>query len=142
MPVGPNPNPRSGLEALPVSSSEVGFHGRDVDQIIRDLVEAAITMTRELMREEVKAKAHTAAEERVLAAIAGENARSQTLDMFREKLKRGELDDTVIDLELNDTSNPLQGMEIPGMPPGQGGMALDLGSLFGKGSPVALSRNA
>ena len=112
--------------------TEVGYVGRDVEQIIRDLMEAAITMTRELMREDVKAKAHQAAEERVLAAIAGENAREQTLDMFRKKLKNGELDDTMIELELRDQSNPLQGMDIPGMQPGQG-MALDLGSLFGKG---------
>ena len=76
--------------------TEVGYVGRDVEQIIRDLVEAAITMTRELMREDVKSKAHAAAEERVLASIAGENARSQTLEMFRDKLKRGELDDTCL----------------------------------------------
>ncbi|MDJ0640535.1 MAG: ATP-dependent protease ATPase subunit HslU [Paracoccaceae bacterium] len=113
--------------------TEVGYVGRDVEQIIRDLVEASITMTRELMREDVKANAHQAAEDRVLAAIAGENAREQTVNMFREKLKRGELDDTVIELELRDQSNPLQGMEIPGMP--QGGMAMDLGALFGKGFP-------
>ena len=112
--------------------TEVGYVGRDVEQIIRDLVEAAITMTRELMRDDVKAKAHQAAEDRVLAAIAGENAREQTLDMFRKKLKSGELDDTMIDLELRDQSNPLQGMEIPGMQPGQG-MPLDLGAIFGKG---------
>ena len=115
--------------------TEVGYVGRDVEQIVRDLVESAITMTRDLMREDVKSKAHAAAEDRVLAAIAGENARSQTLDMFRDKLKRGELDDTVIELELTDHSNPFQGMEIPGMPPGQGGMAMDLGSIFGKGFP-------
>ncbi len=113
--------------------TEVGYVGRDVEQIVRDLVEAAITMTRENMRNDVKANAKKAAEERVLAAIAGENAREQTLEMFRDKLKRGELDDTMIDLEIKDQSNPLQGMEIPGMPPGQGGMAIDLGSIFGKG---------
>ena len=113
--------------------TEVGYVGRDVEQIIRDLVESAITMTRDLMRDEVKANAHQAAEDRVIAAIAGENAREQTLDMFRKKLKAGELDDTVIELEVADQSNPFQGMEIPGMPPGQGGMAMDLGSIFGKG---------
>ncbi len=114
--------------------TEVGYVGRDVEQIIRDLVEAAITMTRDLMRDDVKANAQKAAEDRVLAAIAGEGAREQTREMFREKLKRGELDDTVIELELRDQSNPLQGLELPGMPPGQGGgMAMDLGALFGKG---------
>lgn len=112
--------------------TEVGYVGRDVEQIIRDLVEAAISMTRELMRDDVKAKAHQAAEDRVLAAIAGENAREQTLEMFRKKLKSGELDDTMIELELRDQSNPLQGMDIPGMQPGQG-MPIDLGALFGKG---------
>jgi len=112
--------------------TEVGYVGRDVEQIIRDLVESAITMTRELMRDEVKANAHDAAQARVIAAIAGENAREQTLQMFRDKLKRGELDDTMIELELRDQSNPFQGMEIPGMPQGQGG-GMDLGALFGKG---------
>jgi len=112
--------------------TEVGYVGRDVEQIIRDLVEAAITMTRDLMRDEVKANAHEAAEARVIAAIAGENAREQTLQMFRDKLKRGELDDTIIELELRDQSNPFQSMEIPGMPQGQGG-GMDLGALFGKG---------
>ena len=112
--------------------TEVGYVGRDVEQIIRDLVEAAITMTRDLMRDEVKANAHEAAEARVIAAIAGENAREQTLQMFRDKLKRGELDDTIIELQLRDQSNPFQGMEIPGMPQGQGG-GMDLGALFGKG---------
>ncbi len=114
--------------------TEVGYVGRDVEQIIRDLVETAITMTRDLMRDDVKTNAQKAAEDRVLAAIAGEGAREQTREMFREKLKRGELDDTVIELELRDHSNPLQGLELPGMPQGQGGgMAMDLGALFGKG---------
>ncbi len=113
--------------------TEVGYVGRDVEQIVRDLVEIAITMTREHMRDDVKANAKKAAEERVLAAIAGENAREQTLAMFRDKLKRGELDDTMIELEIKDQSNPFQGLEMPGMPPGQGGMAIDLGSIFGKG---------
>ena len=119
--------------------TEVGYVGRDVEQIIRDLIAAAITMTRDLMREDVKANAKKAAEDRVLAAIAGEGAREQTLEMFRGKLKRGELDDTVIELELQDTSNPLQGMEIPGMQPGQGG-AFDLSALFGKGFPGRTTR--
>ena len=113
--------------------TEVGYVGRDVEQIIRDLVEASITMTRELMREDVRSAAHEAAEERVLAAIAGENAREQTREMFRKKLRDGELDNTVIELDIADQTNPFQGMELPGMPPGQGGMAMDLGALFGKG---------
>lgn len=111
--------------------TEVGYVGRDVEQIIRDLVESAITMTREMMREEVKATAHAAAEERVLRAIAGENAREQTLEMFRGKLKRGELDDHEIELDVADTANPMQMFEIPGQPSQMGG-AMNLGDLFGK----------
>ena len=111
--------------------TEVGYVGRDVEQIIRDLVDGAIAMTRDHMREEVKSNAHQAAEDRVIAAIAGENAREQTLKMFRDKLKRGELDDTIIELELADNSNPMSMFEIPGQP-GQMGGALNLGDIFGK----------
>ncbi|MDH5797189.1 MAG: ATP-dependent protease ATPase subunit HslU [Paracoccaceae bacterium] len=111
--------------------TEVGYVGRDVEQIIRDLVESAITMTREHMREEVKANAHAAAEERVLRAIAGEGAREQTMDMFRRKLKAGELDDTIIELDLADTSNPMSMFEIPGQP-GQMGGGINIGDIFGK----------
>ena len=110
--------------------TEVGYVGRDVEQIIRDLMEAAIIETREHMREDVKARAHEAAEERVITAIAGTDARDQTREMFRRKLKSGELDDTIIELELSDTSNPLGGFEIPGQPGGMGMM--NLGDLFGK----------
>jgi len=112
--------------------TEVGYVGRDVEQIVRDLMEAAIVMTREHMREDVKSAAETNAENRVLAAIAGEHAREQTLDMFREKLRKGELDDKVVDLEIADTSSPLPMMDIPGMPPGQGGGMMNLGDLFGQ----------
>ncbi len=113
--------------------TEVGYVGRDVEQIVRDLVDAAILQTRELMREDVKVKAHKAAEDRVLAAIAGEDAREATLDMFRKKLKAGDLDDTVIELDVADSSNPMGNMfEIPGQP-GAGNMGMmNLGELFGK----------
>ena len=111
--------------------TEVGYVGRDVEQIVRDLVDAAIAMTRDLMRDDVKAKAHAAAEERVIDAIAGEDAREGTREMFRKKLKSGELDDTVIDLEVTDTSNPMSTMEIPGQPGSNMGM-MNLGDLFGK----------
>ena len=107
--------------------TEVGYVGRDVEQIIRDLAEAAMTDTRERMREAVKAKAHKAAEERVVSALAGDQAREGTRQMFRDKLKRGELDDTVIELELQDHSSPF-GMEVPGQP-GMAG-AMDLGALM------------
>jgi len=111
--------------------TEVGYVGRDVEQIIRDLVEAAINMTREHMREEVKARAYKAAEDRVIAAIAGENAREQTLNMFRDKLKRGELNDVEIEIDVADTSNPMAMFDIPGQP-GQMGGGMNLGDLFGK----------
>jgi ATP-dependent HslUV protease ATP-binding subunit HslU len=108
--------------------TEVGYVGRDVEQIIRDLVDAAIFQTREQMREDVKAKAHEAAEARVISAIAGTDARDQTREMFRRKLKSGELDGTMIEIEVTDSSNPMQGLDIPGQP---GGM-MNLGDLFGK----------
>ncbi len=111
--------------------TEVGYVGRDVEQIIRDLVDSAIAMTRELMREDVKTNARAAAEERVIEAIAGSDARDATREMFRKKLRAGELDDTMIDLELADTSNPFPMMDIPGQPGSNMGM-LNLGDLFGK----------
>ncbi|ARU02856.1 ATP-dependent protease ATPase subunit HslU [Yoonia vestfoldensis] len=108
--------------------TEVGYVGRDVEQIIRDLVDTAILDTREHMREDVRTKAREAAEERVITAVAGTDAREATREMFRRKLKSGELDNTVIELELTDTSNPMGGFDIPGQP---GGM-MNLGDLFGK----------
>ena len=112
--------------------TEVGYVGRDVEQIIRDLIETAINDTREHMREDVKTHAREAAEERVITAVAGEDARDSTREMFRKKLRAGELDDTMIDLELADNSNPLGGFEVPGQPgAGMGGM-MNLGELFGK----------
>ncbi|SLN40529.1 ATP-dependent protease ATPase subunit HslU [Roseovarius albus] len=111
--------------------TEVGYVGRDVEQIIRDLVDSAIIQTRELMRDDVKANAHSAAEERVISAIAGEDAREGTRDMFRKKLKSGELDNTEIELELADHSNPMGMMDIPGQPGSQMGM-MNLGDIFGK----------
>ncbi|WP_027245208.1 ATP-dependent protease ATPase subunit HslU [Leisingera daeponensis] len=111
--------------------TEVGYVGRDVEQIIRDLVDSAIAQTREYMREDVKANARKAAEDRVVEAIAGSDAREATREMFRKKLKAGELDDTVIELDVADTSNPMGMFEIPGQPGGNMGM-LNLGDLFGK----------
>ena len=110
--------------------TEVGYVGRDVEQIVRDLVDAAIAMTRDYMREDVKAAAHQAAEDRVISAIAGEDARDSTREMFRRKLKNGELDDTMIDLEVADSTSPLPSFDIPGQP-GQMGM-MNIGDLFGK----------
>ncbi len=111
--------------------TEVGYVGRDVEQIVRDLVDAAIIDTREHMRDDVRANARAAAEDRVIEALCGTDAREQTRDMFRRKLKSGELDDTVIELEIADTSNPMQGFDIPGQPGGSMGM-MNLGDLFGK----------
>ena len=99
--------------------TEVGYVGRDVEQIIRDLVDAAINDTREYMREDVKAKAQKAAEDRVLDAIAGTDARDSTREMFRKKLLNGELDETEIELDVNDTSNPMSMFDIPGQPGSQ-----------------------
>lgn len=110
--------------------TEVGYVGRDVEQIVRDLVDAAIVMTREDQRDKVKARAHSAAEERVIDALAGEGARDQTRDMFRKKLRDGSLDDKEIELEVADTASPFPMMDIPGQPPGMG--ALNLGDIFGK----------
>ncbi|QDL91295.1 ATP-dependent protease ATPase subunit HslU [Paroceanicella profunda] len=114
--------------------TEVGYVGRDVEQIIRDLVESAIIMVREQKRETVEAQAHHAAEERVLAALCGADARDATRDMFRRKLRSGELDDTEIEVEVADTSNPLSMLEIPGQPGmGNGGPGMmNLGDIFGK----------
>ena len=110
--------------------TEVGYVGRDVDQIVRDLTEAAMVETRDRMREEVKARAHKAAEERVIEAIAGPDARDATREMFRSRLKKGELDTTVIELEVAETSPSMPMFEMPGM---QGGMGpMNLGDLFGK----------
>lgn len=112
--------------------TEVGYVGRDVEQIIRDLVEIGINLVREKKREAVKAKAHLAAEERVLAALVGENASPATRDSFRKKLRDGELDTKEIEIEIADTSSPLGGMDIPGMPGGNVGV-LNLSEMFGKG---------
>ncbi|HHX90044.1 MAG TPA: ATP-dependent protease ATPase subunit HslU [Paracoccus sp.] len=109
--------------------TEVGYVGRDVEQIIRDLVDSAVAMTRAQMREDVHARAQSAAEERVLDAIAGKDARAGTRDLFRGKLRRGELDDTMIEVEVADTAPAMPMLELPGMPQ-QGGM--NLGEIFGK----------
>ena len=112
--------------------TEVGYVGRDVEQIIRDLIESSISMLREQKREQVHAQAEMAAEKRILDALVGVSAGEATRDKFRKKLLTGELDDTEVELELADTASPFQGIEIPGQPGGNMGM-MDLGSIFGKG---------
>ncbi len=111
--------------------TEVGYVGRDVEQIIRDLVDTAILQTRTQMREDVKARAEAAAESRVIEAIAGSDAREATREMFRKKLRLGELDDHEIEIEVSDSSNPMQMFDIPGQPSGGMGM-MNLGDIFGK----------
>ncbi len=110
--------------------TEVGYVGRDVEQIIRDLVEVAISLVQTRKREEVRVRAEKAAEERVLTALVGDSASDSTREAFRRRLKDGELADKDIDLDLADTSSPMDMMEIPG---GGGSMGmLNLSDLFGK----------
>lgn len=111
--------------------TEVGYVGRDVEQIIRDLLEAAIGLTREISRKSVEAKAHLQAEERVLDALVGENASPTTRQSFRKKLREGAMDDKEIEIDVRDTSNPLSGMDIPGMPGGTMGV-MNLNDILGK----------
>ena len=111
--------------------TEVGYVGRDVDSIIRDLVDAAMIETRARMREDVKAKAHKAAEERVVEALAGKDAREQTREMFRAKLRKGELDQTLIELDVPDAAPALPMMGgMPGMETQMQGLQ-DLFKAFG-----------
>jgi ATP-dependent HslUV protease ATP-binding subunit HslU len=111
--------------------TEVGYVGRDVEQIVRDLVEVGIQLVREQKREQVKAKAHLAAEERVLDALVGSTASPATRDSFRKKLREGDLDDKEIEVDVSDGANPLGGLEIPGMPGGNIGV-LNLNDVLGK----------
>ena len=111
--------------------TEVGYVGRDVEQIIRDLVEAAISLLRDSKRELVRAQAELAAEKRIIDALVGEGGRETTRDKFRQKLLKGELNETEVELELTDNSSPFQGFDIPGQPGASMGM-MDLSSLLGK----------
>ncbi len=110
--------------------TEVGYVGRDVDQIIRDLVEAGIGLVREGKRKEVQAKAHLQAEDRVLSALVGANASPATREAFRKRLRDGELDDKEIEIQVSD-SGGMPGFEIPGMPGAQIGM-INLNDMLGK----------
>jgi ATP-dependent HslUV protease ATP-binding subunit HslU len=110
--------------------TEVGYVGRDVEQIVRDLVEVAIMLTRERKRKDVAARAQFAAEERVIDALVGAGASASTKDAFRRKLRTGELDDKEIEIEVQSSGGfPL--FEIPGMPGAQVG-AISIGDIFGK----------
>ena len=112
--------------------TEVGYVGRDVDSIIRDLVEIAIAMVREKMRKQVQARAELAAEDRVIDALVGAGASAETKQKFRVRLRQGELDDKEIEIEMPERAPPgLPTFDIPGMPGAQMGM-LDLGDMLGK----------
>ena len=111
--------------------TEVGYVGRDVESIIRDLVEFAINMNRERLRKQVTAKAALAAEERVLDALVGDTASDGTRDSFRTKLRNGDLDDKEIEIEISETgSSGMPTMDIPGMPGSQVGM-VNLNDMLG-----------
>ena len=100
--------------------TEVGYVGRDVESIVRDLVEVSITMLREASRREVQAKAEAAAEERLISALCGEQAAADTRSKFRRMLRDGQFEDKEIELDLTDApSNPIGQLDMPGMPPGQ-----------------------
>ena len=112
--------------------TEVGYVGRDVEQIIRDLVEIAISMTREQMRKEVTAKAELNAEERVLDALVGQSASAETRQKFRKMLREGQLADKEIEVEVADTgAGGMPTFDIPGMPGAQMGM-INLNDMLGK----------
>ena len=112
--------------------TEVGYVGRDVESIIRDLIEIALKLTRERLRKEVEARAELAAEERVLDALVGPSAGKDTRESFRRRLRDGQLADREIELEVQDTgSGGLPTFEVPGMPGAQMGM-VNLGDMLGK----------
>ncbi len=111
--------------------TEVGYVGRDVEQIVRDLIEIAIAMEKERKRREVKAKAELKAEEKVLDALVGNKASVATRESFRKRLRNGDLDDNEIEIEVQDTASGIQGLEIPGMPGANVGM-VNLGDILGK----------
>ena len=111
--------------------TEVGYVGRDVDQIMRDLVEQAMAMVRDKRRAGVRAKAEAAAEDRILDALVGPGAQPATRESFRKKLRASELDDKEVELNLADTGSPMQGFDIPGQPGASMGV-LNLSDMMSK----------
>ena len=111
----------------------MGYVGRDVESIVRDLVEIAINITRERLRKEVVAKAELAAEDRVVDALVGETASEETRQKFRKMLREGQLGDKEIEVDVSDSGGggSLPTFDIPGMPGAQMGM-VNLGDIFGK----------
>jgi ATP-dependent HslUV protease ATP-binding subunit HslU len=112
--------------------TEVGYVGRDVEQIIRDLLEIAIGMVREQKRREVKVRAEAAAENRVLDALVGATAQPSTRESFRARLRKGELDDKEIEVDVADTASPFAGLDLPGQAGASLGM-INLGDLLSRG---------
>ena len=110
--------------------TEVGYVGRDVEQIIRDLLEISIAIEKERMKKQVKAKAQQAAEERVLNALVGNKASVATRESFRKRLRNGDLDNNEIEIEVNDAPN-MPSFEIPGMPGANVGM-INISEMLGK----------
>lgn len=121
--------------------TEVGYVGRDVEQIVRDLIEVSIGLVREKKRKEVQAEAHLKAEERVLSALVGENASMSTKENFRNRLRSSEMDDSEIEIEVADHGSGMPSFEIPGMPGAQMGM-INLNDILGKavGKPTKTRR--
>ncbi|MCF6343359.1 MAG: ATP-dependent protease ATPase subunit HslU [Devosiaceae bacterium] len=111
--------------------TEVGYVGRDVEQMVRDLVEIGISLLQEKRRKVVEAKAHINAEERVLDALVGANAQDGTRQSFRKKLREGTLDDKEIEIEVSASASAPPMMDIPGMPGGSMGM-INIGDMLGK----------
>ena len=128
--------------------TEVGYVGRDVDSIIRDLLEVAIAQLREAARKGVQAKAELAAEERLLTALVGEGASGETKMKFRKMLRAGEIETREIEVAVSDAApSPIGVMEMPGMPPGMQNMQEQLAKMFGRGAKprrmsVAAAREA
>jgi ATP-dependent HslUV protease ATP-binding subunit HslU len=111
--------------------TEVGYVGRDVDQIMRDLVEQALNMVRDKRRGAVRARAEAAAEERILDALVGPGAGPATRDSFRKKLRASELDEKEVEFTLSDSGSPFQGFDIPGQPGASMGV-LNLSDMMSK----------
>jgi ATP-dependent HslUV protease ATP-binding subunit HslU len=111
--------------------TEVGYVGRDVDQIIRDLMEISVGLVRDTKRKEVQAAAHLQAEERVITALVGQNAAPSTRENFRKRLRSGEMDDKEIEVEVSDSGSGFPSFEIPGMPGGPIGMS-NLNDMLGQ----------
>ncbi len=109
--------------------TEVGYVGRDVEQIVRDLVEVALNMVRERRRREVRARAEATAEERVLDALVGQGASAATRESFRKKLRNNELGGSAVEIEVEDNASPLGNLDIPGQP---GVGVVNIGDIFGK----------